>query len=218
MNDRFAAAMLSLPLVAILRGIKPGEAADLGKVLVARGFTILEVPLNSPDPLLSIATLRKTLPPEIVVGAGTVIKVEDVAAVKTAGGELIVMPHCDVKVIEAARREGMAVTPGIATPTEAFAALAAGADALKLFPAEMITPPVVRALLAVLPKGAAVLPVGGITPEAMRAFVLAGAKGFGLGSALYKPGMGAAELGTRAERFAAAWRLFATAANPENNG
>jgi 2-dehydro-3-deoxyphosphogalactonate aldolase len=217
MNERLAAAMERLPLVAILRGIKPAEAVDIGDELVARGFAIIEVPLNSPDPFDSIAAMRKALPKEVVVGAGTVIRVEDVAAVKAAGGELIVMPHADPRIIEAAKAAGMAVTPGVATPTEAFAALGAGADALKFFPAEVITPPVVKSILAVLPKSTVVLPVGGITPEAMRAFVVAGAKGFGLGSALYKPGMNRAQVRPRAELFASAWRLFSMAANPDNN-
>jgi 2-dehydro-3-deoxyphosphogalactonate aldolase len=215
MNDRLAAAMNRLPLVAILRGIKPDEAVSIGKALVERGFAIIEVPLNSPEPLASIEALRAALPPTIMVGAGTVLKPDDVTAVKGAGGELIVMPHGDTAVIEAAKAADMAVMPGATTPTEAFAALAAGADAIKLFPAEMITPPVVKAMLAVLPKGTATLPVGGITPESMRQFVQAGATGFGLGSALYKPGMSAAEIGSRAETFAAAWRMLSTAASTD---
>ena len=215
MTERLTAAMRRLPLVAILRGVKPDEAAEIGKALVARGFCLIEVPLNSPQPLVSIESLRKALPADVVVGAGTVLRAEDVAAVKSAGGEQIVSPHTDVRIIEAARAQEMAVIPGAATPSEAFTALAAGAHALKLFPAEMITPPVVKAMLAILPEGTAVLPVGGITPEAMRPFVQAGARGFGLGSALYKPGMSPAEIGTRAELFASAWRLLAMAAGGE---
>ncbi len=218
MNDRLAAAMNRLPLVAILRGIKPGEAVAIGKALVERGFAIIEVPLNSPEPLASIEALRSALPPHVLIGAGTVTRPDDVTAVKAAGGELIVMPHGDAKVIHAAKSAEMAVMPGAATPTEAFAALAAGADAIKLFPAEMITPAVVKAMLAILPKGTATLPVGGITPEAMRPFVQAGATGFGLGSALYKPGMSASEIGGRADLFAAAWRVLSTAASAEGNG
>jgi 2-dehydro-3-deoxyphosphogalactonate aldolase len=211
MMERLASAMLRLPLIAILRGIKPEEAAPIGKALVARGFSLIEVPLNSLDALVSIANLRAALPADVVVGAGTVLRAEDVAAVKAAGGEQIVSPHADVRIIAAAKAEGMAALPGVATPTEAFTALAAGADALKLFPAEMIAPPVVKAMLAILPMGTVVLPVGGITPETMRPFVQAGARGFGLGSALYKPGMSAAEIGARAELFAAAWRMLTTA-------
>ncbi len=183
MTERLSAAMLRLPLVAILRGVKPHEAAEIGKALVARSFCLIEVPLNSPQPFASIESLRKALPPDVVIGAGTVLRAQDVAAVKAAGGEQIVSPHTDVTIIEAARKLDMAVIPGAATPTEAFTALAAGAHAIKLFPAEMITPNVVRAMLAILPEGTAVLPVGGITPETMRPFVLAGAKrirpGFG---------------------------------------
>lgn len=212
MTERLSAAMARLPLVAILRGIKPAEATEVGQALIAHGFAIIEVPLNSPEPMSSIEALRAALPPEAVVGAGTVLRAEDVRAVKAAGGELIVMPHADTAVIAAAKAEGMAVTPGIATPTEAFAALNAGADALKLFPAEMITPNVVKALLAVLPKGTVTLPVGGITPETMRLYVEAGARGFGLGSALYKPGMPAAEVGARAALFASAWRALSSPA------
>jgi 2-dehydro-3-deoxyphosphogalactonate aldolase len=218
MTERLAAAMERLPLVAILRGVAPDEVAEIGRALVARGFCLIEVPLNSPEPFRSIEYLRNALPADVVVGAGTVLRAEDVARVKAAGGEQIVCPHSDMRIIEAAKAQGMAMIPGVATPTEAFAALAAGADALKLFPAEMIAPPVVKAMLAILPAGTAVLPVGGITPEAMRPFVLAGARGFGLGSALYKPGMTPAEIGTRAEMFAAAWRSLATGANAETSG
>lgn len=208
MTERLAAAMARLPLVAILRGVRPEEAVDIGKALVAAGFRLIEVPLNSPRAFVSIEALRAALPGDVVVGAGTVLAVEDVAAVRAAGGEQIVSPHTDIRIIEATKSLGMASIPGAATPSEAFTALAAGADCLKLFPAEMIQPPVVKAMLAILPAGTAVLPVGGITPEAMRPFVEAGARGFGLGSALYKPGMTAAEIGTRAERFAAAWGLL----------
>jgi 2-dehydro-3-deoxyphosphogalactonate aldolase len=204
MNARLAAALTRLPLIAIMRGIKPDEAVGTGEALAACGFTMIEVPLNSPDPLASIETLRKTLRAEILVGAGTVTSIRDVADVKAAGGELIVMPHADTRVIEAAKAAGMIALPGVATPTEAFAALAAGADGLKLFPAELITPPVLKAMLAVLPKGTVTLPVGGVTPEGMRPYIEAGAKGFGLGSALYKPGMSAADVTERARLFVAA--------------
>jgi len=212
MTDRFTAAIRRLPLVAILRGIKPHEAAAIGGALAARGFTMIEVPLNSPEPLASIEALRKALPANILVGAGTVIRQSDVGQVHAAGGELIVMPHCDVKVIAAAKAQGIAALPGVATSTEAFAGLAAGADALKLFPAELITPAVVKAMLAVLPKGTVTLPVGGITPEAMASYVQAGAMGFGLGSALYKPGMSAEEVDARAALFIAAWKRLSAAA------
>jgi len=208
MTPRLANAMERLPLVAILRGIKPLETTAIGRVLVAQGFTMIEVPLNSPEPFVSIKLLRNALPAETIVGAGTVIQVEDVEHVKAAGGELIVMPHADMAVIRAAKSAGMLALPGVATPTEAFAALHAGADGLKLFPAELITPPVLKAMLAVLPKGVATLPVGGITPDTMKPYVDAGAKGFGLGSALYKPGMSATDVDARAATFAAAWKAL----------
>jgi 2-dehydro-3-deoxyphosphogalactonate aldolase len=213
MTNRLGAAMARLPLIAILRGIKPAEAAGIGHELVAHGFGIIEVPLNSLEPLASIEALRFALPQEVVIGAGTVLRAEDVRAVKAAGGELIVMPHADLAVITAAKAEGLGVAPGVATPTEAFAALGAGADALKLFPAELITPAAVKAMLAVLPKDTVTVPVGGITPQTLRPYVEAGARGFGLGSALYKPGMTAAEVGTRAEAFASAWRSLGTITN-----
>ena len=208
MTPRLADAMERLPLVAILRGIKPLETTAIGRVLVAQGFTMIEVPLNSPEPFVSIKLLRNALPAETIVGAGTVTQAEDVEHVKAAGGELIVMPHADMAVIRAAKSAGMLALPGVATPTEAFAALHAGADGLKLFPAELITPPVLKAMLAVLPKGVATLPVGGITPDTMKPYVDAGAKGFGLGSALYKPGMSATDVDARAATFAAAWKAL----------
>lgn len=204
MNDRLAAALARLPLIAILRGVRPDEAVGIGEALAESGFAMIEVPLNSPEPLASIEALRKALAGDVLIGAGTVTSVQHVAQVKAAGGELIVMPHADTRVIEAAKAAGMIALPGIATPTEAFAALAAGADGLKIFPAELVVPPVLKAMLAVLPKNTVTLPVGGITPEGMRPYIEAGAKGFGLGSALYKPGMSAADMGERARRFVAA--------------
>jgi 2-dehydro-3-deoxyphosphogalactonate aldolase len=204
-KQRFADALARLPLVAILRGITPAEAVPVGEVLYAAGFRLIEVPLNSPSPLLSIAALRQALPADALLGAGTLLQADAVPQVRQAGGELIVMPHADVAVVRAARDAGLVCVPGVATPTEAFAALAAGADALKLFPAELLTPPVLKALRAVLPPAAPVLPVGGITPERMQAYRAAGASGFGLGSALYAPGMPPAEVGRRAAAFAAAW-------------
>ncbi len=211
MNDRLTQAMQALPLVAILRGIKPLETVAIGRVLTDHGFTMIEVPLNSPEPFVSIKLLRNALPAEVLVGAGTVTQAGDVGHVRMAGGELIVMPHADAAVIRAAKAAGMIALPGIATPTEAFSALAAGADALKLFPAELIAPPVLKAMLAVLPKGTASLPVGGLAPESKRAYVEAGAKGFGLGSALYKPGMSASDVDARAAAFVAAWKTLAPA-------
>lgn len=208
MTNRLDQAMAALPLVAILRGIAPKDAAAIGDVLYAAGFRIIEVPLNSPQPTDSIKILRDRLAADAVVGAGTVLDVAAVKAVADAGGELIVMPHADVTVIRAAKERGLFCVPGVATPTEAFAALAAGADALKAFPAEMLTPPVIKAWRAVLPK-VAILPVGGITPKNMGPYIEAGAAGFGLGSALYKPGSTSAEVATAAKAFTDAWRALA---------
>ncbi|MFT8245457.1 2-dehydro-3-deoxy-6-phosphogalactonate aldolase [Roseomonas sp. BN140053] len=201
-----------LPLVAILRGVTPAEVVPIGQALVAAGFAILEVPLNSPRPLDSIRALSAALGPEILVGAGTVLDPAAVADVAAAGGRIVVMPHGDPAVIAAAKSAGLFCTPGISTPTEGFAALRAGADALKLFPAELLSPRVLKAMLSVFPKGTDFLPVGGITPEGMAEFVAAGAAGFGLGSALYRPGAGAAEVGEKARAFAAAWRALKPAA------
>nr|WP_295383072.1 2-dehydro-3-deoxy-6-phosphogalactonate aldolase [Pseudoxanthomonas sp.] len=197
--------MQPLPLVAILRGLTPQEAPAIGTALAEAGFRILEVPLNSPQPLESIALLARALGGQCLVGAGTVLTSRQVQDVAEAGGRLIVMPHADVEVIAAAHARGLRCTPGVATPTEAFAALRAGADALKLFPAEQLPPPVLKAWLSVLPRGTGVLPVGGITPERMAAYRDAGAAGFGIGSALYAPGTPPAEVARRAHAFIDAW-------------
>lgn len=202
---RLRAALQALPLVAILRGLTPAEALSVGQALVDTGFTMLEVPLNSPDPLASIATLAQAFP-QALVGAGTVLDADAVRAVADAGGALVVAPNTDTAVITEAVRLGMVCLPGVATPTEAFAALAAGAHGLKLFPAELVTPTVLKALCAVLPTGLPLLPVGGITPDSMPAFRAAGATGFGIGSALYRPGRSAAEVAVLAQHFAQAWR------------
>jgi len=177
------------PLVAILRGIRPGEALDIGTMLVETGFTIIEVPLNSPQPFASIVRLAKRLGDRVLIGAGTVTDWEQVTKIADAGGRVIVMPHADERVIEAAKRRNLFVVPGFATPTEAFRMINAGADAIKLFPAEANPPKVLKSLRAVLPKEIPILPVGGITPQNMTDYWVAGADGFGLGSALYKPGM-----------------------------
>lgn len=206
MKDRFDDAMARLPLIAILRGIKPAEAPDVLRALIGEGFLLIETPLNSPEPHESIKAMRAIAPREVLVGAGTVKTVEEVEAVAEAGGELIVMPHADLAVIAAAKAAGLIALPGVATPTEAFAALKAGADGLKAFPAEMIAPTVVKAWRAVIPASVAIMPVGGITPETMGSYLRAGASGFGLGSALYRPGDGAAEVGAKAAAFVTAWR------------
>lgn len=202
----FDEAFAHLPLVAILRGLRPDEAEEIGAALYGAGFRLIEVPLNSPDPFESIARLARSLPADAVLGAGTVLDTDAVARVRDAGGALIVMPHADTEVIRAAKAACMYCVPGVATPTEAFAALKAGADALKLFPAELVTPAVVRAMRAVLPKDNKLLPVGGITPDNMSDFRAAGVAGFGLGSALYKPGMDAATVAANANAFVKAWK------------
>lgn len=195
----------ALPLVAILRGLTPDEAVGVGEALVAAGFTTIEVPLNSPDPMVSIARLAGRFGGRCLIGAGTVLRVSDVAAVAATGAKLIVMPHADPVIITAAKAHGLVCVPGVATPTEAFAALAAGADGLKAFPAEQIGPEVIKAWRAVLPNATRVMPVGGITPARMAVYRAAGATGFGLGSALYKPGMDAAAVGANARAFVEAW-------------
>lgn len=202
--------MQPLPLVAILRGLTPQEAPAIGAALAEAGFRILEVPLNSPQPLQSIELLARALGDRCLVGAGTVLTPGQVQDVASAGGRLIVMPHADTEVIASAHAMGLRCTPGVATPTEAFAALRAGADALKLFPAEQLPPPVLKAWRSVLPPGTALLPVGGITPERMAVYRQAGAAGFGIGSALYAPGTDAAEVGRRARAFIDAWNTTNT--------
>jgi 2-dehydro-3-deoxyphosphogalactonate aldolase len=193
------------PLVAILRGIRPEDAAAIGDALADAGFLCLEVPLNSPRPLETIAALRARFDGRLLVGAGTVLNPAEVGAVAAAGGQLIISPNTDTAVIAAAKQAGLVSVPGFFTPSEAFAALAAGADALKLFPAETAGPATLKAIRAVLPPGVPVLPVGGIEPDAMAAWRAAGASGFGIGSALYRPGAGADEVAARAKAFVAAF-------------
>lgn len=204
-TDRFADALTTLPLIAILRGLPPADALAIGRALVGAGWHLIEVPLNSPQPLHSIEALAAELPGALV-GAGTVLTVHQVREVHAAGGTLVVSPNFDADVVRAARGFGMVCLPGIATPTEAFAALAAGANGLKLFPAELLTPAVVKALRAVLTADTVLLPVGGITPARMAAYRAAGADGFGLGSALYPPGADAAAVAANARAFIDAWR------------
>lgn len=203
-HDQFSSALRTLPLVAILRGVKPSEAVAIGQALAGVGWQLIEVPLNSPEPLASIEAMTATVP-TAVIGAGTVLTAAQVRDVFAAGGRLIVAPNFDAEVVRAALQLGMVCLPGVATVSEAFAALAAGASALKLFPAEMLTPPVVKAWRAVLPPEVPLLPVGGITPEGMASYRAAGANGFGLGSALYKPGQDAATVAAQARAFIAAW-------------
>lgn len=201
----FADWVAPLGLVAILRGVAPDAVLGIAQVLIDAGFKIIEVPLNSPQPIDSIGRLSARFGAQALIGAGTVTTADDVTAVAAAGGRLIVMPHSDLAVIAAAKRAGLFVVPGIATPTEAFAALAAGADGLKLFPAEALPVAVLKAMRAVLPPQTMVFPVGGITPTSMAEYRQAGAAGFGLGSALYKPGDGPAAVAAKAAAFVAAW-------------
>ena len=195
-----------LPLIAILRGVKPDEAIDVGLALVETGFRVIEVPLNSPEPFESIRRLVTALGDRATVGAGTVRSAAEVADVAAVGGRLIVSPHMSPQLIRATKQAGLMSGPGVATPTEAFAAIEAGADFLKLFPAEQFTPVIVKAWRAVLPKDMPLVPVGGITPDSMAAYAAAGATGFGLGSAIYKPGMTPPDVRRAAEAFIAAWR------------
>ena len=203
-----AQAMAQLPLIAILRGLTPAEAPTIGEALVSSGFAIIEVPLNSPEPLQSIATLTKLFP-QTLIGAGTVLNAQQVKDVHAAGGRLVVAPNFNPAVVAQALALNLVVLPGVATPTEAFAALEAGAHGLKLFPAEMILPATVKAMRAVLPQSAALMPVGGITPDNMAVYRAAGATGFGLGSALYAPGRSVQALQDQAAAFVRAYRAQA---------
>lgn len=191
-------ALARSAIIAILRGIKPEEAHDIGAALADAGIAIIEVPLNSPEPVRSIGRLAQRFGDRCLIGAGTVMSPEDVTAVAGVGGKLIVMPHSDPQVIGAARRAGLACVPGVATPTEGFAALAAGANALKLFPGEALPPKVVAAWRAVFPASVRLIPVGGVGAANMADYLAAGAAAFGIGSSLYKPGMRASEVARRA--------------------
>ncbi|GAA0661943.1 2-dehydro-3-deoxyphosphogalactonate aldolase [Sphingomonas insulae] len=206
---RFAEAFAACPLVAVLRGLTPAEAEPVGDALVDAGFTLLEVPLNSPDPLASIAAMARRYAGRAIVGAGTVLTTDDVAAVADAGGELIVSPNTEPDVIAAAVARGLISLPGYYTPSEAFAALAAGAHGLKLFPAEGAAPAFLKAQRAVLPKATKILAVGGITPDTMAAWSAAGADGFGLGSNLYRAGKSAAAVARDAAAFVTAVKALA---------
>ena len=198
-------------IVAILRGVQPDEVVDIGRALIDSGVRLIEVPLNSPEPFRSIEILARTMPRTVLVGAGTVLNPEQVNGIRDVGGKLIVMPHADLDVIRRAKEQDLICTPGVATPTEAFAALKAGADAIKIFPAEAVPPAVVKAWRAVLPKDALVVPVGGIKPDTMKPYVDAGANGFGLGSALFTPAMPVEEIGRNARDLATAWQALRTA-------
>ena len=192
------------PLVAIIRGVTPGEAVAIGEALVEGGIRIIEVPLNSPEPLASIERLTQRFGEDALIGAGTVLRAEDVARVKAAGGKLVVSPNMNAAVIRASVEAGMVSSPGVFTPSEAFAALENGAHALKLFPAEAASPKVVKAIRAVLPKDVRLLVVGGVTPESVGGWLDAGANGFGLGGGVYKPGQSAEETLQKARAYVTA--------------
>ncbi|MFB9240151.1 2-dehydro-3-deoxy-6-phosphogalactonate aldolase [Massilia antarctica] len=197
---------LNPPLVAILRGLQAHDAETAGAALFGAGFRLLEVPLNRPGALESIALLARMAPAGAIVGGGTMLKVADVDAVHAAGGRMLVAPNCNTQVIARAQALGMLCAPGVATPSEAFDALGAGAHALKIFPAEMVGYAGLKAFKTVLPPGTPLWPVGGVAPDTMAAWVAAGATGFGIGGALYTPGVTPQELGARAAAFVAAWR------------
>jgi 2-dehydro-3-deoxyphosphogalactonate aldolase len=196
----------SIPIIAILRGITPPEVDDVFDALIDAGITLIEVPLNSPDPFVSIAAMIKRAAGRAKIGAGTVLTEEQVVAVKDIGGTLIVSPNADLAVIRKTKALGMESYPGVFTPSEAFAALGAGADALKFFPAELIGTSGIKAMKAVLPKHVPVLAVGGANETNFGDYIQAGCAGFGIGSNIYKPGMTAAEVGERARKLVAAFK------------
>ncbi len=206
LSSLFRQTLSTHGLIAILRGLRPDEARNIGLALHGAGVRLIEVPLNSPEPLRSIRMLRDTLPDDTLVGAGTVLQPEACAQIAAAGGQLVVMPHSDPAVIRAAKALDLACAPGVATPTEAFAALAAGADVLKMFPAETLGPTGLKAWRAVLTPPVAIVPVGGVTPDAIKPYLAAGASGFGLGSALYRAGDDATTVAQQATAFVQAWQ------------
>lgn len=197
-KELFGKFLGECPLIAIIRGVTADEAEAIGEAIYEAGIRIVEVPLNSPDPLMSIEKLARRLGDKALVGAGTVLRPEQVADVKKAGGRIIVSPDTNIEVVAAAAEAGLVSSPGYFTPSEAFAAIRAGATALKLFPAEAASPSVLRAHLAVIPRDVPIIIVGGVKPDNMRQWIEAGAAGFGLGSGLYRPGQSAAETLDRA--------------------
>lgn len=208
MKDRFFRLLDSMPLIAVLRGVEPVAAVSVGAALAESGFVALEVPMNSPRPTESISALQDAFGQQILIGAGTVMSEEHVDLVADAGGQFVVSPHYDARIIEGARRHDLAVIPGVATPSEGFAALAAGADALKLFPGDMLTPDVVRAWRSVFPPEVWLVPTGGITTERLRPYWIAGARAFAIGSALFRPEFPLDQVRTAAQQFVAAYEAI----------
>ena len=208
-GDEFRFFFGQCPLVAIIRGVTPDEAVEVGEAIFEAGIRIIEVPLNSPDPVASIERLARRFGDQALVGAGTVLEPDEVARVVAAGGRLIVSPNTNVAVIEATVAAGLVSSPGFFTPSEAFAAVRAGAHALKFFPAEGASPKVVKAMKAVLPPEIPLLVVGGVASDTMAPWIEAGADGFGLGSGLYRPGQDAAAVGRQAEAYVAGVRRAA---------
>jgi 2-dehydro-3-deoxyphosphogalactonate aldolase len=204
----FADAIAECGLIAILRGIATAEIEAVGQALVEAGIRVAEIPLNSPDPFASIEKMAKAFKGELVVGAGTVLSVQDVNLLKAHGGQISVSPDCNEAVVARTKELGLEPVPGVFTPTEAFAAVRAGATHIKLFPAEAASPATIRAWRAVLPKHVKIYPVGGITPANMQGWVDAGAAGFGIGSNIYKQGATAANVAKAAKEFITAWRAL----------
>ena len=204
LETRWHHSLAQLPLVAILRGVQPTEVVAIGQALAQAGWCLIEVPLNSPDPLRSISLLREHVP-QALIGAGTVLSAQAVREVKAAAGEWIVSPHFDANLVRESVSQGLISVPGVSTPSEAFAALAAGAHGLKVFPAEMITPLVLKSWRSVLPPTRVLLPVGGVGADNLLAYRAAGASGAGFGSSLYQPGLSAQQVGERARHLAQIW-------------
>jgi len=203
----------SLPLIAILRGIRPEECIDIGCELFEIGFRIIEIPLNSPDAFKSIEKLVLKLKDKALIGAGTITNIKQLQLLSDVGGKLAVMPHTDLKLIRKAKMLNFVCFPGVASPSEALAAMNSGADGLKVFPAELITPKVLKSWKAILPEKTMLFPVGGIIPESMESYLLAGATGFGLGSALYRPGQSVLDVGLMGKIFIKNWKLLKLSMN-----